>query len=197
MKKFKYIVILFLLINIVVNAQKIEKTSITAEKVIKMYVDNYITHNEIIGVHIYNDSTNLTTSTTWVVMEALPSNYKFLKKTPQYKWFKYNKADIIMFCGFSDNKKCSDFFNNINLNKFNSSIDLLDKEANSYILDYKVKTWYIGINNEGIIDNVNGTFIESEVSNPQEFKGFLRKYSSLKLYQLYEGGEIIKTKKKY
>ncbi|KPE49023.1 hypothetical protein AOB46_22230 [Chryseobacterium indologenes] len=185
-----------MLANIMIYAQQSEKTTNIAEKLIKMYIDNYVNYNETVGVHIYNDSTNLTTSATWLAIEVLPKDYNFFKKTSQYSWFKYKKADIIIFCGFSENRECNDFFNRINLCKFNSSIKLLDEEVSSYILDYKGKAWLIGINSNGIIDSVNGEFIELEVAKPQKFKKFLRKFSSLKLYQFYEGGEIIKIKKR-
>ncbi len=190
-----YILIIFIFGNVMISAQKSDKISIITEKLIKMYVDDYVNYNGIVGVHIYSDSTNVTTSTTWLAIEVFPENFEIYKKTSRYNWFKYGRANILIFCGFFENGKCNDFFNRINFQKVNSSIKLLDEEANSFILDYKGKVWLIGINNDGVIDNINGGFIESEVAKPQKYKRFLSKFSSLKLYQFRENGEIIKVKK--
>jgi len=195
MKNYIYTLIFFLLGWKTVHSQTLKHNVIITENFIKLYSDSYCEDGRIIGVHIYNDSTQLTTSKTWLAIEALPKNYELLKKTKNYQWFKYKKTKIIIFCGFSESEKCYEFLNNITLKKNNSTINLLDKKTNSNILDYKVKAWLIGINDTGKIDSVNGTFIESEIAKPKKYEKFLRKFSILKLYQFYENSEVIDIKK--
>lgn len=195
MKNYIYTLIFFLLGCKIVYSQTLKHNVTVTGNLIKLYSDNYCKDDRIIGVHIYNDSTQLTTSKTWLALEALPKNYELSKKTKNYQWFKYKKAKIIIFCGFSESEKCYKFLNDIALKKINSTISLFDKNTNSNILDYKVKAWLIGINDNGKIDSVNGTFIESEIAKPKKYDKFLKKFSVLKLYQFYENSEIIDIKK--
>lgn len=195
MKKYIHILIIFMLGSVTTYGQQSSKTVIITEKLIKMYVDDYVNYNGTVGVHIYNDSTNVTTSTTWLSMQVFPENFEIYKKTSKYNWFKYGKADILIFCGFFENEKCNNFFNLITFPKLNSSINLLEEEANKFILDCKAQAWQIGINNHGVIDNINGGFIKSEVAKPRKYKRFLNRFSSLKLYQFRKNGEIMKIKK--
>lgn len=182
--------IFYLLFTVIFNsyyAQDYDNLGKTTEVITKLYLKDNVDFQKYIGITVYED-----TISKGITIETLKNDFSLYKKTPNYKWFQYDGSKIIIFCDFSSNDKCNKIFNAISFNEYISDLKMLDHEPVSYELDGVIRQWAFRINNEIKINQVNGKFIEDEIRYPKLFRRFLKKYSVLKLYQLNEGGSILK-----
>jgi len=187
----------FLLFSQYSAQNKVEKLGKITKESVKLYVKDTLKrpfkYGDYIAISIFSDSTS---NKNGLYIETLDKNFKLYKNTINYKWFTFQNKNIIVFCGFNSIKKCQEYFESLNfkIDKKNNT-ELLDQETYSDKPDKNNKLWIIGINENYKVTEINGKMIDSEIANPSGFKKFLSKFSSLKLYQLYEGGEIINIKK--
>jgi hypothetical protein len=194
----KLIILISFLIFSQYSAQnKVEKLGKITNQTMKLYVKDTLKrpfkYGDYIAISIFLDSTS---DKSGLYIETLDKNFKLYKNTVNYKWFTFQNKDIIVFCGFNSTSKCQEYFKSLifKINEENDT-EISDQETFSDKLDENTKLWTIGINKNYKITEVNGKMIDAEIANPLGFKKFLSKFSSLKLYQLYEGGEIINIKK--
>lgn len=146
-----------------------------------------------IAISIFSDSTS---NKSGLYIETLDKDFKLYKNTVNYKWFTFQNRNIIVFCGFNSTGKCQEYFKSLNFKvDEENNTEILDQETYSDKLEENTKLWTIGINKNYKIIDINGKMIEAEIANPWGFKKFLRKFSLLRLYQLYENGEFIDIKK--
>lgn len=198
-KKMKTLIILisFFLFSHYSAQSKVEKLGEITNEVMKLYVKDTLKrpfkYGDYIAVSIFSDSTSDKSS---LYIETLTKDFKLHKNTIDYIWFTFQKKDIIIFCGFNSESKCQEYFESLNLkNNKQGNTEIVNHEVASHKLEENAKLWNISINKDYKITDINGKMIEGEIANPWEFKKFLKKFSLLKLYQLYQGGEIIDTKK--
>ena len=168
-------------------AQEYDKLGKITEEIVKLYLSESIESNGYVGMTIYKDAIS-----QGITIETLKNDFDLFKKTPFYKWYQYKGNKIIIFCDFSSNNGCNRMFNAINLDHYMSEFKMLDDRPDSYELDGVIKQWSVRINNESKIYKINGKIIEAQIEHPKKIKKFLKKYSVLELYQLEEGGNIIK-----
>ncbi len=191
------ILISFLLFSHYSAQSRVEKLSKITEEVIKLYSKDTLKrpfkYGEKIAISIFSDSISNKSN---LYIETLGKNFKLYKNTTHYKWFIFQKKDIIVFCGFNSLSKCQEYFESLNLKiDGKNDTEILNQKITSDKLDEKTKLWNISINKNYKITDINGEMIEAEIANPKGFKKFLRKFSLLQLYQLYEGGELIDIKR--
>jgi len=167
-------------------SQKYNNLENLTKDLVKLYTVDSIKNKSYIGIVIFKDSLSRGLS-----IETLDEDFNLYKKTPTYKWFTYKKHKIIIFCGFTSGNECNNLFKSINLCPYSSTKDILDKEPFSYEIDEGTKKWLLRVDQNLKITDINGKLIESEITNPEGFKKFLKKYSILKLYQLNKDGPIV------
>lgn len=177
------------------SAQKeVEKLGEITNEAMKLYVKDTLKrpfkYGEYISVIIYSDSTS-----SKLHIETIDKDFELYKKSVNYKWFTFQKKNIIVFCGFNSLSKCQAYFDSLNFNvDEENNTEISDQQIFSGIVYENTKLWILGINKDYKIFSVSGKIIEAEIFNPRQFKKFLNKLSSLKLYQLYEGGDILPKK---
>jgi hypothetical protein len=191
------ILLLFLLFSHYSAQSKVEKLGKITEEAIKLYVKDTLKkpfkYRDKIAISIFSDSTSNKSS---LYIETLDKDFKLYKNTVNYKWFTFQNRNIIVFCGFNSTSKCQEYFKSLNLKvDEENNTEILDQETYSGRLSENTKLWTIGINKDYKIIDINSKMIEAEIANPRGFKKFLIKFSLLRLYQLYENGEFIDTKK--
>ncbi|WP_153395290.1 hypothetical protein [Chryseobacterium vaccae] len=177
---------------------KVEKLGKITKEAMKLYVKDTLKrpfkYGDYIAISIFLDSTSNKSS---LYIETLDKDFKLYKNTVNYKWFIFQNKNIIVFCGFNSTSKCQEYFESLNFKvDEKNNTEISDQETYSGRLDENTKHWTIGINKDYKITDINGKMIDAEIANPHGFKKFLKRFSSLKLYQLYEGGEIINIKKR-
>lgn len=196
MKKLIFL-ISFLLFSQYSAQNKVEKLGKITKEAMKLYMKDTLKrpfkYGDYIAISIFSDSTS---NKSGLYIETLDKDFKLYKNTVNYKWFTFQNKNIIVFCGFDSTSKCHEYFESLNfkIDEKNSK-EISDQETFSGKLDENTRLWTIGINKDYKITYINGKMIDAEIVNPREFKKFLSKFSSLNLYQLYEGGEIINIKK--
>lgn len=176
---------------------KVEKLGEITNEAMKLYVKDTLKrpfkYGDYIAISIFSDSIS---NKSGLYIETLDKDFKLYKNTDNYKWFTFQNKNIIVFCGLNSTSKCQEYFESLNFKvDEKNSLEIADQETYSGRLDENTKLWTIGINKEYKITNINGKMIEAEIANPKRVKKFLRKFSTLKLYQLNEGGEIIDVKR--
>lgn len=185
MSKVFYLVIILIFNSY--SAQEYDNLGKMTENIIKLYLKDRVDSQKYTGVTVYED-----TISKGITIETLKNDFNLYKKTQIYKWVQYNGSKIVIFCDFSSKDKCNKIFDAINLSQYISDVKILDQEPISYELDGDIRQWSFRIDDETKINRVNGKFIEDEIKYPKLFRKFLKKYSVLKLFQLSEGGSIIK-----
>ncbi len=194
----KLIILISFLIFSQYSAQnKVEKLGEITKEAMKLYMKDTLKrpfkYGDYIAISIFSDSTS---NKIGLYIETLDKDFKLYKNTINYKWFIYQNKNIIVFCGFNPSIKCQEYFESLNFKTDEkNSMEISDQQTYSGKLDENTRLWTIGINKDYKITYISGKMIEAEIANPKGFKMFLSKFSSLKLYQLYEGGEIINIKK--
>jgi len=194
----KLIILLsFLLFSHYSAQNKVEKLSKITNKVMKLYIKDTLKktfkYEDKIAVSIFSDSTS---NKSGLYIETLNKDFKLYKNTVNYKWFTFQKKNVIVFCGFNSASKCQEYFESLNFKvDEENTTEILDQETYSGKLDEDTKLWTIGINKDYKITDINGKMIDAEIANPKGFKKFFKKNSTLELYQLYEGGELIDIKR--
>ncbi|WP_454046378.1 hypothetical protein [Chryseobacterium sp. Marseille-Q8038] len=194
----KLIILISFLIFSQYSAQnKVEKLGKITNEVMKLYVKDTLKrpfkYGDNIAISVFSDSTS---NKSGLYIETLNKDFKLYKNTVIYKWFTFQNNNIIVFCGFNSTSKCQEYFKSLNFKvDEENNTEILNQETYSGRVDENTKVWTIGINKEYKITELSGKMIDAEIANPREFKKFLNKFSSLKLYQLYEGGELIDIKK--
>lgn len=187
----------FLLFSQYSAQNKVEKLGEITNEAMKLYVEDTLKrpfkYGDYIAISIFSDSTS---NKIGLYIETLDKDFKLYKNTVNYKWFTFQNKNIIVFCGFNSVNKCQEYFESLNFKvDEKNSTEISDQETYSDRLDENTKLWTIGINEGYKITYINGKMIDAEIANPREFKIFLRKFSLLKMYQIYEGGEIINIKR--
>lgn len=191
------ILISFLIFSQYFAQNKIEKLSEITNEAMKLYVKDTLKrsfkYGDNISISIFTDSISNKSN---LYIETVDKDFKLYKNAVHYKWFTYQNRNVIIFCGINSTSKCQEYFESLNfkIDKKNKT-EILDREIYSGRLDENTKLWIISVNEDYKITDINGKMIEAEIANPLEFKKFLNKFSSLRLYQLYEGGEIMNIKK--
>lgn len=187
----------FLLFSQYSAQNKVEKLGEITNEAMKLYVEDTLKrpfkYGDYIAISIFSDSTS---NKIGLYIETLDKDFKLYKNNVNYKWFTFQNKNIIVFCGFNSTSKCQEYFESLNFKvDEKNSTEISDQETYSDRLDENTKLWTIGINEDYKITYINGKMIDAEIANPREFKKFLRKFSLLKIYQIYEGGEIINIKR--
>lgn len=191
------ILISFLLFSHYSAQSKVEKLGKITEEAMKLYVKDTLKrpfkYGDNITISIFSDSTS---NKSGLYIETLDKDFKLYKNTVNYKWFTFQNKNIIVFCGFNSASKCQEYFESLNFKvDEENNTEILDQDTYSGRLDENTKLWTIGINKDYKITDINGKMIDAEIANPKGFKKFFKKYSTLELYQLYEGGELIDIKR--
>jgi hypothetical protein len=176
---------------------KVVKLGEITNEAMKLYVKDTLKrpfeYGDYIAISVFSDSTSGQSS---LYIETLDKYFDLYKHTAHYKWFTFQKKDIIVFCGFNSTSKCQEYFESLNFKvDETNNTKILNQAVDSGRLYENNKLWSMGINKDYKITDVSGRMIDAEIANPREFKRFLSKFSLLKLYQLYEQGEIINVKK--
>lgn len=195
----KLIILISFLIFSQYSAQnKVEKLGEITNEAMNLYVKDTLKrpfkYGDNIAISIFSD---LISNKIGLYIETLDKDFELYKNTLTYKWFTFQNKNIIVFCGFNSVNKCQEYFESLNFKiDEKNSTEISDQETFSGRLDENTKLWIIGINKDYKITDINGKMIDAEIANPREFKKFLGKFSLLKMYQIYEDGEIINIKRK-
>ncbi|MCS4302647.1 hypothetical protein [Chryseobacterium sp. BIGb0232] len=188
-------ILLLLLFSIFHSQIKCDKLGEITENIINLYVKDTLKTSfksgDFIAVSVFSDSISNKNS---LYIETIEKDFKLYKNTPNYRWFTVGGKKMIIFCGLGSNDRCNNYFETLNFKRKEDNIELLDISTSSYELDGEIKLWKLLLNKNYKIISVNGKVIESEISNPRDFKIFLKKYSNLKLYQMVENGIIVYPK---
>ncbi|MCS3530755.1 hypothetical protein [Chryseobacterium sp. JUb7] len=191
------ILISFLIFSHYSAQNKVEKLGKITKEAMKLYVKDTLKrpfkYGDYIAISIFSDSTF---NKIGLYIETLDKDFKLYRNTINYKWFTFQNKNIIVFCGFDSANKCQEYFESLNFKvDEENNTEISDKETYSGRLDENTNLWIIGINKDYKITDINGKMIEAEIANSREFKKFLSKFSLLKMFQFYEGGELIDIKK--
>ncbi|MGU3377170.1 hypothetical protein [Chryseobacterium sp. M5A1_1a] len=188
------ITILSMLLFSIFHSQiKYDRLGKITENIISLYVKDTLRTSSKIGdfiaVSIFSDSISNKSS---LYIETIEKDFKLYKNTPNYRWFTVDGKKMIIFCDIGSSDRCNNYFETLNFKrKEEDNIKLPDAEVSSYELDGEIKLWKLFMNKNYKIIRVNGKVIESEISNPRDFKIFLKKFSNLKLYQMIENGIVV------
>lgn len=183
----------FLLFSSYSAQNNIKELSKITEEIMRLYVEDTLKrpfkYGDNIALSIFSDSFS---DKSDLYIETLGKDFKLYENTTNYKWFIFQKKNIIIFCGFNDANKCEKYFKSLNFNEDKSNFtQVLNMATPSDILDENSKFWHLSLNKNNKITDISGKIIEAEIVNPVEFRKVLKKYSTLKLYQLNEGGPIV------